>query len=41
MFCEHASFVPTIEAKKIEEALRDADWMSHPVLRTKPDIHYI
>jgi hypothetical protein len=27
MFCEHASFVSTIEPKKIEEALRDADWI--------------
>jgi sugar/nucleoside kinase (ribokinase family) len=27
MFCEHASFVSTIEPKKIEEVLRDADWI--------------
>jgi hypothetical protein len=27
MFCEHASFLSTIEPKKIEEALRDADWI--------------
>jgi hypothetical protein len=27
MFCEHASFVSTIEPKKIEEALRDANWI--------------
>jgi hypothetical protein len=27
MFCEHASFVSTLEPNKIEEALRDADWI--------------
>jgi hypothetical protein len=27
MFCEHGSFVSTIEPKKIEEALKDADWI--------------
>jgi hypothetical protein len=27
IFYEHASFVSTIEPKKIEEALRDADWI--------------
>jgi hypothetical protein len=27
MFYEHASFMSTIEPKKIEEALRDADWI--------------
>jgi hypothetical protein len=27
MFCEHASFVSTIESKKIEESLKDADWI--------------
>jgi hypothetical protein len=27
-FCEHFSFVSFIESKKIEETLRDADWVS-------------
>jgi len=27
-FCEHFSFVSHIEAKKIDEALRDVDWVS-------------
>jgi hypothetical protein len=27
MFCEHALFVSTIEPKKIEQALRDTDWI--------------
>jgi hypothetical protein len=27
MFYEHASFVSTTEPKKIEEALRDTDWI--------------
>ena len=27
-FCEHFSFVSSIEPKKIEEALRDVDWVN-------------
>jgi hypothetical protein len=27
-FCEHFSFVSFIEPKKIEEALRDVDWVN-------------
>jgi hypothetical protein len=27
-FCEHLSFVSFIEPKKIEEALRDVDWVN-------------
>jgi hypothetical protein len=28
LYCEHFSFVSFIEPRKIEEALRDADWMN-------------
>jgi hypothetical protein len=27
-FCEHFSFVSFLELKKIEEALRDVDWVN-------------
>ena len=27
-FCEHFSFLPSIEPNKIEEALMDVDWMN-------------
>ena len=28
LFCEHFSFVSSIEPKKIEEALKDIDWVN-------------
>ena len=28
LFCEHFSFVSSIEPKKIEEALKDVDWVN-------------
>jgi hypothetical protein len=28
LFCEHFSFVSSIEPKKIEEALKDVDWLN-------------
>ena len=28
LFCEHFSFVSSIEHKKIDEALRDIDWIN-------------
>jgi hypothetical protein len=28
LFCEHFSFVSSIESKKIDEALMDVDWMN-------------
>ena len=28
LFCEHFSFVSSIESKKIEEALKDVDWVN-------------
>jgi hypothetical protein len=28
LFCEHFSFVSFIESKKMEESLRDADWIN-------------
>ena len=28
LFCEHFSFVSSIESKKIDEALRDVDWVN-------------
>jgi hypothetical protein len=27
-FCEHFLFVPSIELKKIDEALKDVDWVN-------------
>jgi hypothetical protein len=28
LFCEHFSFVSSIESKKIDEALKDIDWVN-------------
>ena len=28
LFCEHFSFVSSIESKKIDEALKDVDWVN-------------
>ena len=41
-FCEHFSFVSSIEPKKINEALKDVDWVNamHEELNTSLEIKY-
>jgi hypothetical protein len=41
-FCEYFSFVPSIEPKKIDEALKDVDWVNamHEQLNNLREIKY-